>query len=74
MTDLIQSAYSISVLQTALRTIIFDNYGKYSSCRVDSFFSNHEHTLGCKAKYLCTRRLVGSTDQACSSGFYFRIA
>ena len=24
--------------------------------------------------YICTRRLVGSIDQACSSGFYFRIA
>ena len=24
--------------------------------------------------WICIRRLVGSTDQACSSGFYFRIA
>ena len=26
------------------------------------------------SKSLSIRRLVGSTDQACSSGFYFRIA
>ena len=43
-------------------------------CLKARFFYKSDGLTWLRSKYCFSRRLMGSTDQACSSGFYFRIA
>ena len=42
-------------------------------CSSYCFFGSAASLQQIQNLWIYTRRLVGSTDQACSSGFYFRI-